>query len=100
VTYPFDFTTHYGGEKVRIAGSVSPGDPGKGPSMENAGGEPPTPPEVEDFQAFRLVDGPDGKPVEQEIEDFSVLDKMQSEMEDEIYEWLSERAYDAMRDHD
>ena len=48
----FDLSLIYYGATVRCTGSISPAYPGRGPSMESAGGDPPEPAEIEDFRIY------------------------------------------------
>lgn len=45
------------GTEMEVIASVSRGYPGKGPSMDNAGGEPAEPPAVEDLYVGVIVYG-------------------------------------------
>lgn len=77
----FNFWHPYEDEQIRIEGYVTPYIPATGPSMENAGGDPAEGGEIEDFKAFRMVNG-----VEVEIEDTAAILKA---MEDAISEDVS-----------
>ncbi len=70
--HSFKVTVNHKGHTLFCTGEISPGYPGKGPSMDNAGGEPAEPPEIEDMEIYlvheikngekkRLLEDPQGK---------------------------------------
>ncbi len=78
----FDFTAPYEDGEVRVKGYVTRHIPATGPSMESAGGDPAEGGEIEDFEAWKIVDG---KQIETEDADY-ILEAL----EDTILERVSE----------
>ena len=78
----FDLTLTYDGAPVRCTGSISPAYPGRGPSMENAGGDPPEPAEIEDFRIY-AEDGTEMEDADGEILD-ALADTIMEAVDDQL----------------
>lgn len=76
--------------ELEVTASISPGFPGRGPSMDNAGGDPPDPPEVEDLYVGIIIGGVS----------IDITDKLPEKVRDKIEEQCFENAVDDERDVD
>ncbi len=80
--YDFDVTVVHDGETVRCVGHISASYPGRGPSMENAGGDPPEPAEIEDCTIY--------------AEDGTEIEDPDGDIVDALYDSIMEAAGEAM----
>ena len=80
--YGFDVNLIHDGESVRCVGHISASYPGRGPSMDNAGGEPPEPAEIEDVTIY--------------AEDGTEIEDADGDIVDALYDSIMEAASEAM----
>ena len=94
----FDMEINYQDHTLRVTGTATPYVPATGPSMENAGGDPPEGGEIEDLCAALVFERKDGTVRRRDLGEAS--DKMRDALEDIILERLSDAAADAQSDAD
>ena len=74
---------------LRVTGTAYPYVPATGPTMDNAGGDPPEGGEIEDVEAFLVYDRKNRRRVERRLPD-KMVDALK--LDDKIYEELAESA--------
>jgi hypothetical protein len=89
--------------ELEVTASISPGFPGRGPSMAHAGGEPPEPAEVEDLYVGVIIGGVSieitdklPKKVRQRIE--ALCFEKAEEQEDDARDAAADARFEEMRD--
>ena len=96
---PYQFCvdiTHGNDHTLRIMGKANPYIPATGPSMENAGGDPPEGGDMEDVTIYLVHRRKDGREVEREIKDLNCA--LWDQIGDEVAEKASESMADALAD--
>ena len=86
--HEFEMAVTYKGHELRVTGTATPYVPATGPSMENAGGDPPEGGEIEDLCAALVFERKDGTIRRRDLRD--PKGTLGAALEDLIYERLTD----------